>query len=148
MWLASVSLTNKRGRKVCTPSWRIMQWHHAFALLDEATHGIGHPEHFRKFRMQITLCKHVPLREDEIAVLPPGWMETRGDSLAGGPVEALDSVGLPTGLVSVRPCENPGKKMLVTARGFSDDDEAWLPVECGRCASCRAREELFVAAGH
>lgn len=148
MWLASVSLTNKRGLKVCTPSWRNMQWRHAFALLDEATHGVGHPEHFRKFRMQITVCKHVPLREDEIAVLPPDWMEGQGDSLAGGPVEALDSVGLPPGLVSVRCCENPGKTMLLNRHGFSDNNQAWLPKDCGLCAPCVAREELFVAAGH
>lgn len=148
MWLASISLTNKRGKKVCTPSWRNMQWHYAFALLDEATHGIGHPEHFRKFRMQITLCKHVPLREDEVAVLPSGWMETRGDSLAGGPVEAMETVGLPEGLVSVRSCEHPGKQMLTNQHGLENNPQAWLPVDCGECPPCKARDELFTAAGH
>lgn len=148
MWLASISLTNKRGDKVCTPSWRNMQWQQAFALLDEATHGVGHPEHFRKFRMQITLCKHVPLREDEIAVLPDGWMEARSDSLAGGPVEALETVGLPEGLVSVRSCENPGKNMLRDQYGIVKNPEMWLPEDCGDCAPCLAREELFVQAGH
>ena len=105
MWLASVSLTNLRtGAKTCTPSWRNMQWHHAFGLLDEVTHGIGHPENYRKFRMQVTVCKHVPMRKDEIASLPVSWHGEPGRSLAGGPVEALDSVGLPEGLLSAQSC--------------------------------------------
>lgn len=123
-----------------------MQWRQAFGLLDEVTRGIGHPEHFRKFRMQITVCKHVPLLEQEIEALPATWHDERGHTLAGGPVESLDSVGLPPGLVSAQPCVKPGKNML-SASVVGGDPDAWLPVDCGVCPSCMARTELANALG-
>ena len=139
MWLASISLTRRDGRKLCTPSWDPAIWSRAYRLLDELTKGIGHPDHYRFFRMQITACKHVPLRQDEIDILPPTWHETQGVCMAGGPVEALDSFGLPKGLISAQSCEKPGHRMLDESSG---DPDLWLPIDCGTCPSCMARLEL------
>lgn len=139
MWLASTSYRVSQHHIVPTSRWTPARWIKQRKMLDWASEDVGIPGHFRLFRMQVTLCKHVPLTDAEIEGLPEEWKACAAMDLAGGPVEALDSFGLPDGLLSVQPCVNPTKHPMP---GLDYDDELWFPLDCGTCNPCLARKVL------
>lgn len=130
VWLASGSLRNDRGDLVLTGEMRGRERVMVTDALLELLHGIGDPEHERCFRMNATICIHRALSSDEEATLSAEWCALPAIHLAGGPVELLWSRGVQD-TPSVRPCKSPGKRWL--------DRRTWVPVDCGRCAPCRAR---------
>lgn len=142
VWLASVS---KRGPLGITPNtrWMSPEREKAKKLLNMALEGVGDWSRWRMFRMQITYCLHLAVSDEELKRLPDDWATKPGTCLAGGPVEILDSSGIPD-QPSVRPCENPTRLPLSRLAGASigHDPDLWFPEECGECAPCRARAEI------
>lgn len=86
--------------------------------------------------MNITLCLHRALSDAEVAGLPPGWQGLPG-GLAGGPVEVLDSRGIPADLEAAKPCHNPGHVVE-----FPDRPDLWIPEDCRKCPPCIARAAI------
>ena len=63
--------------------------------------------------------------------------------LEAAPCVVLESRGLPD-IPSTNPCKNPTKEPI---EGMAYDPELWVPIDCGRCASCRARRKLEAVCG-
>jgi hypothetical protein len=137
VWLASVS---KRGKgNVLLPS---KKWDRDFAkvyreVMCPALKGVGNPKQERLFRMSITLCLHRVTTADEADYLHRAT-EGELDGLAGGPVEILWSHGLAT-TESCQPCQNPIRQYVEPGR-----KDLWIPVDCGGCPSCLARQACCV----
>lgn len=102
------------------------------ALLRAAVGGGGDHDRERIFRMNVTLCLHRAMTDDEVAALPAYFHSDPATDLAGGPVEVLweSEPGSP----STRPCANPERQVLDRRR-----PDLWVPRDCGDCASCVAR---------
>lgn len=133
VWLASGSLRDWQGNLVLTGEMRGRDRVRVTDALLELLEGIGNPEHERCFRMNATICIHRALSAGEEATLSAEWCALPAIHLAGGPVELLWSRGVQD-TPSVRPCKSPGKKWI--------DRRTWVPLDCGRCAPCRARADI------
>jgi hypothetical protein len=137
VWLCSVS---KRGKgNVLLPS---KKWDRDFAkayreVMCPALKGVGNPKQERLFRMSITLCLHRVTTPDEADYLHRAT-EGELDGLAGGPVEILWSHGLATS-DSCQPCQAPTRQYVEPGR-----KDLWIPVDCGQCPSCLARQACCV----
>lgn len=140
VWLASVSRTSViTGRFTPVVRWTPEQMREARSLLFGVLRGAGDRGRERLFRMNVTLCLHRALTDDEVRRLPGGCAFTPVN-LAGGPVEVLweSEPGGP----STRPCEVPIRQPFP---GEPADPDLWLPIDCGRCEPCRERAELEAA---
>lgn len=136
VWLASLSRPNLATReRLPTTRWTGAQMADGEHILRQTLDGIGDPTAQRLFRMQLTLCLHRRVSQEEQAHLPASFWEHPAIGLAGAPVAVLwETV---PGSPSTRPCANPGHRML-----SATDPELWLPVACGVCPSCRARAAI------
>lgn len=136
VWLASLSrrslLTN---RFIPTGRWSPRLREESIRLLRDALDGRGDPGRERVFRMNVTLCLHRALSARDLEQLGTPFDPSLSTDLAGGPVEVLwESV---PGRASTRPCASPRRHFLDPR-----EPELWLPLDCGTCASCRARAQV------
>lgn len=138
VWLASISRRSRNGRVVSALKLPRRLVDEAVKILERVLHGVGDTTRERTFQMCITTCMHRALTDEEIAKLPEGWMSIPPQDIAGGPVRTLSSKGIPE-TPSVEPCENYARKPL-PGLFDADDDPLWVPIECGDCEPCRARE--------
>jgi len=137
VWLASASWRGPEGT-IATGDWNPEQLRRAKQNVENALAGAGDPAHQRLFRMNITLCLHRACSAAELARLPAEFYAL-GGGLAGGPIEILESRGMP-GLPRELPCEKPGREIIDAAR-----PDLWLPRDCGRCTPCRDRASIRTA---
>lgn len=107
---------------------------YARRLLRLVLNGLGDTRWERLFRMNFTLNQQRGLSDQEIARLPEWWKRLPAIHIAGGPVQVYWERGVPPGLLSASPCENPGKRWL--------EPKIWFPIDCGKCPSCLARIEI------
>jgi hypothetical protein len=113
-------------------------WKHAEECLRfDALGGIGDQTRERFFRMCITACLHRGIRPDELASIPKWWHDAEAIDIAGGPVEVLWQKGVPE-IPSAMPCHNPGRQIIGTRL------DLWVPVDCGECEPCIARQNVRV----
>lgn len=133
VWLASLSRRNPgTGVPIATGRWADAWAQRGPALLREALTGRGDVSRERLFRMNLTLCLHRALTDDEVAGLPAYFHTDPACDLAGGPVEVVwENV---RGRMSTRPCVKP-RRMVLDPR----QPELWVPEDCGQCQPCLAR---------
>ena len=135
VWLASISRWKPNGEPLVVPRWSPEMRLDAETRLRAALSGVGDTARERLFRMNVTLCLHRAATAHEVAQQPEWFHSHPACGLAGGPVEVLWENTL--GAASTKPCRNPLKRML-----GKSDPLLWLPVDCGRCESCRARAQI------
>jgi hypothetical protein len=133
VWLASISRRRDNGRVLYVPEWSDSQRRAAEWTLRRTLRGVGNPDRERLFRMNVTLCLHRAATDAEVAAAPAWFLTARGCGLAGGPVEVLSETE--RGSASTRPCTTPGRHILEPT-----NPHAWVPIDCGLCEPCRARE--------
>lgn len=137
VWLASISRRSARtGWINGVERWsaRVLRRMEEF-IDEEILAGVGDADRQRSFRMNVTLCRHRALTPEEVAGLPDSFHDAPAIDIAGGPVEVLWE-NVPT-RPSTQPCESPGRYTMDAAR-----PDLWVPVDCGRCAPCRARAQI------
>lgn len=135
VWLASISRRDASGRLVATGRWSKGLRDASVAILRDVVHGVGDPTRERLFRMNITLCMHRALTDEEVAGLPKSWHAAAPMDIAGGPVEVLREST--PGALSTQPCKKPGKRVIMMKQ-----PELWLPIDCGKCPPCKARAAI------
>jgi len=137
VWLASVSRRSPlvSEKPISTQLWsaemRAESEAHLLRLLGPA----GNPKRERLFRMQVTMCLHRALTDDEVAGLPAYFHADPATDLAGGPVEILRETE--AGWDTTKPCHQPHRHPLDPR-----DPLLWLPLDCGQCPPCQARAAL------
>lgn len=135
VWLASISRASKlRGGRLATPLWTKETMAESWALLRRLVGPAGDTTRERIFRMNVTVCLHRAISDEDLERLPDWFHEAEPTDLAGGPVEILyetEDSG-----PSTRPCHNPGKAMLDRSNPL-----LWFPLDCGSCEPCLARAE-------
>lgn len=131
VWLASGSLWLNQ-RNVLTGEMSGAQRSLVLGVLEEALCGLGDADRERGFRMNLTICIHRAISEEELESLPVEWCEHPAEHLAGGPIEIMYRRGVVDGL-SVRPCKSPKRQPL---------GRTWLPIDCGQCPQCQARNAV------
>lgn len=134
VWLASVSVRTAQGAIIPTGRWAASTRARAERTLEALLDGIGDVSREVLFRMNITLCRHRGLTDEEEAGLPGSFHDFRATDTAGCSVETIWRRGVdsPASL----PCEDPGREPI----GDRPDPDLWLPIPCGACEPCRARE--------
>lgn len=146
VWLASCSVVDlkvfDRVRAqpllLTTDRWPLLVRAEAERQLRIALAGVGDELLQRCFRMCITLCVHRAVTGPELAGLPAEWVCAAGRDLAGGPVEVIwQTPGVPN-VPSAMPCASPWRRPIRELAHLG----AYVPVDCGRCDSCRARLEV------
>jgi len=120
---------------VYVPEWSPSQRRDAERLLRRLLDGVGDTTRERLFRMNVTLCLHRAATDAEVTAQPPWFLQAPGYGLAGGPVEVLSET-VP-GSPSTRPCIAPSRHVLEAG-----NPHAWIPVDCGQCEPCHARDRL------
>jgi hypothetical protein len=100
-----------------------------------ALDGAGDRTRERIFRTNITVCLHRAMTEEECSAMPASVWEGEAEGIVGAPVEVLWE-NVPGGL-STKPCAHPIKQRIP---GMDHDAYGWIPIDCGHCPSCRARE--------
>ena len=135
VWLASVSRIHKSGRTFYVPEWSAVQLRQAERLLRSVLAGAGDPAFERLFRMNITLCLHRAATPAEVLAAPSWFLTAAGSGLAGGPVAVLRETV--RGALSTKPCEAPGRQVIDRS-----NPHGWIPIDCGACPPCRARERV------
>src|SRR3954447_6241231 len=140
VWLASLSRRNESSDIIPTGRWSGAQLRSAIKVLKAlGLKGVGDERYERGFRMCATLCIHRGLSDEEIKNLPAHWHDTlRPRVLAGGPIEHLWRNELSIDTPSTQPCTNPKKKFF----GPKIQEDLYLPIDCGLCVPCQAREAL------
>lgn len=133
MWLASVTLRDRRNSIRPTETFDDEDRARATAALDLALQGLGDPSRERQFRMCSTTCRHRAVRPDEADALPEDWWTAVATDIAGGPVELLWEKGIPHSVGS-EPCLDP--TFMALSR---EDPRLKFPLDCGECPPCRAR---------
>lgn len=139
VWLASISRKSRTtGRTLPTSLWTRESILEAGELLQRVLGPTGDLSRQRLFRMNITLCLHRALTDEEVDALPRYFHQDPPVDLAGGPVETLwETV---PGELTVKPCHTPTRQLLDPYNTL-----LWLPIDCGECPPCVAREELAAA---
>lgn len=146
MWLASVSLRDAAGDIVPSPLWDRHQRDRAKRTAMWLLQGAGDPAKERGFRMNVTLCVHRWVRDDELEQLPAEFFSCRGFlSLAGAPIQVMWEHGIPSS-PTTQPCVNPRRVPLddyvpesLKRRQIRNGQHLWFPVDCGECFTCQAR---------
>jgi hypothetical protein len=139
VWLASVSYRPDHRPKA-TGRWPQRILDRATRMTEEMLEGVGDESREVLFRMNVTLCRHRGLTDDEEAALPASFHDFCPTDTAGTAVELLWRRGVTS--MAVEPCENPGRDPLPG----NPDPDLWIPRACGRCPTCRARESAAKAA--
>lgn len=135
VWLASYSLRDK-GKIKATGRYSQQERKRAIGRLYGLLRDVGDESHTRVFRMNVTICLHKALTDEESLAIVPGWcFSGRGRDIAGGPIEILEESR--PGAPSTRPCVSPSRGIIAPQR-----PDLWFPVDCGKCESCRARAAL------
>jgi len=147
VWLASISLWDRRDKQIGTDKWTERQWRHAHKLADQALEDAGEPSRERRFRMRGTLCVHRAIRPDELGQIPSWWHAADAIDIAGGPIEVLSERGI-AHVESAQPCHNHGRHVINPRR-----PDLYVPVDCGECPPCRARQAVrtrgpLLSSGH
>lgn len=127
VWLASISWWDTPDKPHLTGSWDAETRDGMTTNLRLILDGVGDESRERIFRMNLTLCAHRALTDAELDELP-GYGQVCPTHLAGGPIEVLWESEY--GGLSTMPCAAPHRQMMGTT---------WLPIDCGRCATCEAR---------
>lgn len=136
VWLASASYKSPiTDRIIATGDLTDSKRKQMEQTLLDVLEGVGDLEAERLFRMNVTLCIHRALTEDEVANLPPEFHTCEAIDLAGGPIEILRQNVPPR--PSTMPCEHPTQHTLVPGR-----PDLWLPLDCGECEPCKARAAI------
>src|SRR6266536_854297 len=136
VWLASLSRRSPlTGRPVATGLWVDQTRQEAIATLRQVLGPAGNRERERIFRMNVTMCIHRALTDDELMALPAYFHEAEATDLAGGPIEILWESE--AGQASTQPCHAPIRQDL----GYGDP-LLWVPLDCGQCPPCLARAGL------
>lgn len=135
VFLASTSRRDWRtGRLLFTPTWPQPWYQDSIAALRRLLGPLGDRSRERIFRMNLTLCVHRALTDEECARLPASFWEGDAEGIAGAPVAVLwENV---PGALSTKPCAAPHKAPI---SGYARDPDGWIPVDCGICPSCLAR---------
>lgn len=134
VWLASYSL-RENGRLVATGRYSQQQRRSAIQRLRDLLRDVGDDARTRVFRMNVTICLHKALTDEEALAIVPGWSCGAARDIAGGPVEILEESA--PGAPSTRPCVAPKRGIISRER-----PDLWFPIDCGQCESCRARASL------
>lgn len=134
-WLASIAMRLPDGSPKLTGEWTRAERRRADKRLDKLLGNVGDPTRERAFRMNLTLCLHRALSDREIATLSDEWKAAPAEFLAGGPVEVLWQKGV-ADAPSTRPCAEPRMRPLLPG------SRVLVPLDCGRCESCVARESI------
>jgi len=134
VWLASMSLRNKKGI-VATGKWSRHRIKEGEALLRSLLRDVGDSARMRLFRMNVTLCLHKALSDEDIATLPADFIAAKPIDLAGGPIEILWETM--KGSESTRPCHAPKHGIFDRRR-----EDLWIPLPCGSCPPCQARAAI------
>lgn len=137
VWLASVTLRDALGGIRPTPTWLLSDYARAERVLGEVLRGVGDQTREVVFRMNLTLCRHRGLTEEEEAGLPEAFQCFAATDTAGSAVAVLWRHGV-SGL-AIEPCANPGRAYIEDRQHF------WVPVPCGACEPCLAREACAAA---
>jgi hypothetical protein len=140
VWLASISMRDSLGQVIPTGRWSERQREKADRIIERVLHGVGDESREVAFRMNVTVCRHRGLTDTEEAGLPGSFHEYKATDSAGASIELLWARGVSG--AAIEPCANPGREPIADAGGVSTDPELWLPIPCGRCEPCRAREAL------
>lgn len=136
VWLASASWRDSRGQIVATGNWsKSRRLLIEEVLREQVLAGVGDESAERVFRMNVTLCIHRALTEEEEAGLGPAFCDAEAIHIAGGPIEILSET-VPN-RPSTQPCENPEHKVIDPLRL-----DLWFPYDCGECEPCRARAKI------
>jgi len=149
VWLASVSWHHQYLGLVPNTRWSEARWSIAKELLNRVLDGVGDVDCYRLFRMNVTACQHRALTDAEIEGLSTDWQDAPAIDQAGVLVEVLETKGLPSGLgLTAEPCRDPRKQFLPEAASPTATDHSpfaedlWIPIGCGKCDSCLAREAI------
>jgi len=118
--------------RLATSLWSPMTIETSADILRRLLGDAGDASRERLFRMQVTLCLHRAVREDELARLPEYFHADPALDIAGGPVEILEETE--PGAASTKPCHDPRRVPLDPY-----DRLLWVPEDCGRCEPCLAR---------
>lgn len=90
VWLVSESRRSPHTNRIRTvPTWAEEERQATIALLREVLADAGDPSRERIFRMQVTMCLHRSLSDEEMAALPAWFHAAEAIDIAGGPVEIL-----------------------------------------------------------
>lgn len=137
VWLASVACRDGRGELVATGDWPADARTRADEILTRLLAGVGDESREVVFRMNITLCRHRGLTDEEEASLGADFHDAPATDTAGCSVETIWRKGVdsPASL----PCENPGRVVADRSR-----PDLWLPEPCGVCGPCIDRERVRV----
>lgn len=139
VWLASVATRDRDGAIVPTGTLSRSMLRENEQLLLRLLGAAGDSSREVLFRMNVTLCLHRGLTDDEEASLPAYFADAEPVDTAGTSVEVLRVRGV-TGDAH-RPCERPGRSLLPGAT----NPDLWLPEPCGSCAPCLARDAVRAA---
>jgi hypothetical protein len=117
---------------LATGLWTEATMQQSFDLLRRVLGPAGNPARERIFRMNVTLCLHRAISDEELEQLPDWFHAAQPTDLAGGPIEILyetEDSG-----PSTKPCASPVRIPLDRTNPL-----LWFPGDCGACESCRAR---------
>lgn len=132
VWLASISRRTPAGRIIGVDDWAPPVRDRARRALEEMLSGIGDESAQRLYRMNVTMCMHRRVTDEEEAALPLSFCDLPALDIAGGPVEILwENVSQRP---STRPCESPRHDVVLPGR-----PDLWFPGDCGECEPCGAR---------
>lgn len=106
-----------------------MELRDGFDRLRRVLGPVGDTSRERGFRMNLTLCLHRAVSDEELRRLDVTCM--RPTHLAGGPVEVLWETE--PGVPSTQPCRAPRMTTLLPG------SRVLVPMDCGECDTCRAR---------
>jgi hypothetical protein len=106
----------------------------SWELLRRCVGPAGDPSRERIFRMQVTVCMHRAISDEDLEQLPDWFHAAEATDLAGGPVAILFETE--DGLLSTKPCHQPEKIPI-----DSKNPLLWFPGDCGQCPPCRSRAE-------
>lgn len=135
VWLASVGLHDRQGNVIATTQWPDEERERVRALIDKTLDNLGDESREVEFRMMITLCRHRGLSREEEEGLPASFHEAPAVDTAGASIELLSVKGVSGD--AIKPCMFSKKEFAFLPR-----QDIWLPVPCGKCKTCRAREAL------
>jgi hypothetical protein len=137
VWLASISRRSALhpSKAISTQLWPKQARDEAEAHLLRLLGPAGNPARERLFRMQVTMCLHRALTDEEVDAAGSALRTDPPTDLAGGPVEILRETE--DGLETTKPCHHPIRQVLDRRAPL-----LWLPYDCGTCPPCQARSAV------
>ena len=125
-----------------TREWSSTERKAAWKVLRAALTGVGDGARWeRMFRMDVTMCLHRGLSDEEMERLPTRGCPT--SHLAGGPVEVFYSRGIPDGLLSCDPCDNPqGQRLAGPNHKHPNPWDLYVYEDCRFCGPCLQRMQI------